>query len=307
MKKVIGIATSDWHFWHTPPVWRSAEENWLETMGKYLDIIISEAYKFNCDIFMAGDMFDHYNPVPQTINFVKNKLKNQIYAVPGQHDLEHHILENLDKTGFETLSDKIIYYPKQDYYNFNGLNVYFAPWGTDFSSIKVRKFAGVKNILIAHKYVWFDDKTRYGGPDIPTGKLTGLKEILQRFDFAIFGDNHIPFTCKIGNCNVINPGTMVKRKIDEKDYKTGYALLYDDNTFDFIEFDTSGDKHLDIQVEETPSIDFDSSSFVTQLQSMEINEIDFQEEIEKKLKTMNRQDMNKEFTDIFNKYQENKK
>lgn len=321
MKKVIGIASSDWHLWHTPPVWRSEEPNWLEAMDRQLYQVLKAAVQNHCPVFMGGDIFDRYNPVPETINFLLDRIPEglEIYAVPGQHDLEHHILtlESLQKTGFEIVRERGIISPIFDYYKnrFNHkykaddrVTLYFAPWGTKLEEIEVEEATeGVIQILIAHKYVWFDDSTRYGGQEIPSGKLSGLKEVLQKFDFAVFGDNHIPFTFKIGKCNVINPGTLCKRKVDEKDYKTGYAILYSDKTYEFVEFDTSEDKYLDIKVEDTPSIDFSSSEFLQQLQSMETNQIDFQMEIEKKLETMNRPDMEHEFRDIFNNYGEHKK
>lgn len=303
MKKAIGIATSDWHFWHTAPVWRSNEKNWLEAMGRQLFQVLQAAHDHNCDIFMAGDVFDHYNPIPETINYLKKCLIHQIYAVPGQHDLEHHCLEHLEKTGFETLTgSNILYYPQQAYYNHDGIQVYFAPWGTDLNSIQVRRMVDVKNILLAHKYVWFDENTRYGGQEVPGGKLTGLKEVLQQFDFAIFGDNHIPFRKKIGKCQVINPGTLVKRKIDEKDYKTGYTIMFNDGSIEFHEFDTSEDVYLEIQVTEQSSLNVSSREFMNELRAMEGEEIDYRTEIEKKLNGMNRPDMEKQFTEIFDKY-----
>ena len=321
MKKAIGIATSDWHLWHTPPVWRSNEENWLKAMERQLQEVFHAAIINDCPIFMGGDIFDRYNPVPETINFLLDFIPEnlKIFAVPGQHDLEHHILslDSLQKTGFEILRERAIICPIFNYhenkmnYRYNlgdKITLYFAPWGTNLQEIKVdEKKEGFIQILIAHKYVWFDDSTRYGGSEIPPGKLSGLKETLQKFDFAIFGDNHIPFTCKVGKCNVINPGTLCKRKLDERDYKTGYTILYNDKTFEFINFDTSEDKYLDIKIEDIPTIDFNSSEFLQQLQSMESNQIDFQSEVEKKLKTMNRKDMEEEFENIFNSYQEDKK
>ena len=316
MKKAIGIATSDWHLWHTAPVWRSNEKNWLKAMDRQLNQVFKAAIDNHCPIFMGGDVFDHYNPVPETVNFLLSRipLDLKIYAVPGQHDLEHHVLtmESLGKTGFEILRDNAIIcplfnmYTKELEYRHNAedfVTIYFAPWGTDISKIEVDppnpKF---KQILVAHKYVWFDDSTKYGGQDIPSGKLSGLKETLQKFDFAIFGDNHIPFRKKIGKCQVINPGTLVKRKIDEKDYKTGYTIMFNDGSIEFHEFDTSEDVYLEIQVTEQSSLNVSSREFMNELRAMEGEEIDYRTEIEKKLDGMNRPDMEKQFTEIFDKY-----
>ena len=320
MKKAIGIATSDWHFWHVAPVWRSNEKNWLQAMNRQLSQIIQAAIDNHCPILLGGDIFDHYNPIPETINFLMSSIPEtvKIFAVPGQHDLEHHVLtmESLEKTGFEILRDNTIIAPlfnRQDgklidncvsaWDDPGDWIIYFAPWGVNIADIQVDDSKPEKiKILLAHKYVWFDENTRYGGADIPEGKLTGLKNVLQKFDFAIFGDNHIPFRKKIGKCQVINPGTLVKRKIDEKDYKTGYTVLFDDKSIEFHEFDTSEDVYLEIQVTEQSGLNISSREFMDQLRAMEGEEIDYRTEIEKKLQEMNRPDMEKQFTEIFDKY-----
>lgn len=312
MKKAIGIATSDWHFWHVAPVWRSNEKNWLEAMGRQLHQVVDAAIENQCPIFMGGDVFDHYNPVPETVNFLMSHLPEdvEVYAVPGQHDLEHHVMteESMKKTGFEILRETSLIAPLFDIQFLSPTTrskcmVYFAPWGTDFSTIHVEDKPNTINILLAHRYVWFDENTKYGGADVPEGKLTGsFKTWLQKFDFAIFGDNHIPFRKKIGKCQVINPGTLVKRKIDERDYKTGYTIMFDDGSIEFHEFDTSEDKYLEIQVTEPSNLNVSSREFMDRLRAMEGEEIDYRTEIENKLRDMNRPDMEKQFTEIFDKY-----
>lgn len=312
MRRAIAIATSDWHFWHVAPVWRSNEPNWLEAMARQLRQIIKESYRMNVPILNSGDIFDHFNPTPETINFLMNELKNPIYAVPGQHDLEHHILGNIRKTGFCTLLEGgHLIYRNDGYWNHDekcGFDVYFAPWGTNISQIAVvpRK---CKRILLAHKYVWFDDTTRYGGSTIPSGKLSGLKADLQKFDFAIFGDNHIPFRVKIGKCQVINCGTMVRRKLDERDYETGYTILFDDGSVQFCPFDISQDVNIEVKIEEEndSEINISSRKFMEELQAMDENEIDFKTEVERKVGEINRKDMEQKFSQIFSEYEEIKK
>lgn len=159
------------------------------------------------------------------------------------------------------------------------------------------------------KHVWFNDDTRYGGPDVPTGKLSGLKQELQNFDFAIFGDNHIPFRCKIGRCQVINCGTMVRRKLDERNYQTGFTVLFSDGSIEFVEFDIDKDVNLEIQVEDEveSGLDVSSRKFMEELQALEENQIDYRTEVERKVQQLNRNDMEQVFTEIFNNYSEEQK
>lgn len=309
-RKAIAIATSDWHFWQTAPVWRSCEENWLKAMGRPLVQLINLSYSLNVPILNAGDVFDHYNPSPECVNFLLDKLVNKMIAIPGQHDLENHVLENLYKTGFETLRSAGVIECLESYWCPNSaLTVYPAPWGTDFGKMTIGKDFTGKKILLAHKYIWMNDETRYGGQEIPAGKLTGFKQFLQNFDFAIFGDNHIPFRTKVGNCQVVNCGTMVRRKLDEKDYETGCTVLYNDGSIEFIPFDVSLDKYLRVQVEEqeTEQIDVSSRKFMEELRSMEDGQIDYRTEVERKVQETGRKDMEEQFETIFNEYEENGK
>lgn len=313
VKEAIAIATSDWHFWHVAPVWRSNEPNWLEAMGRQLDQIIEASYTLNVPIINGGDIFDHFNPTPETINFLMSKIKNPFFAVPGQHDLEHHVLANLHKTGFWTLKNGGYIEYRNDGYTLSDakekFDIYFAPWGTDLDQIAIEPRQR-KRILLAHKYVWFDDSTRYGGQQIPSGKLSGLKQTLQKFDFAVFGDNHIPFRVKIGKCQVINCGTMVRRKLDERDYQTGYTVLFDDGSVEFHPFDIDKDVNLEIRVgeeEKTGDIDVSSRKFMEELQAMQDTDIDYRTEVERKVQQLDRPDMEEQFTEIFDNYEETKK
>lgn len=307
-KEAIAIATSDWHFWHVAPVWRSNEPNWLEAMGRQLDQIVQASHTLGVPILNGGDIFDHFNPTPETINFVIQKLAgNWMYAVPGQHDLEHHVLDNLTKTGFHTLQQKWIQYRADGFVHDADydLDIYFAPWGAEIDKIIPRKSTSFK-ILLAHRYVWFDESTRYGGPNTPSGKLSGFKTVLQNFDFAIFGDNHIPFRRKIGKCQVINCGTMVRRKLDEQNYMTGYTVLFNDGSIDFHPFNISQDVHLEIKIEneeEPQDLNVSSRRFMQELEAMEQDQIDYRTEIERKIQEIDRKDMEKEFAEIFDNYE----
>ena len=64
----------------------------------------------------------------------------------------------------------------------------------------------------------------------------------------------------------------------------------------------SEDKYLEIQVTEPSNLNVSSREFMDRLRAMEGEEIDYRTEIENKLRGMNRPDMEKQFTEIFDKY-----
>lgn len=320
MNKACAIFTSDWHIWHYPPVFRSEEENWYKAMArpffeikKYQkeqkNLWWKEDVEYDIPVLVAGDIFDHYNPIPQAINFVLERIPENCFGVPGQHDLENHVLENIEKTAFWTLVKvgKIRMINQGDFLLVPeaNLEIYFSPWGGDIENIKPKP-SPFKKVLVMHKYVWFDEKTRYGGTQKPSGQLSGLMEQLQKFDVAVFGDNHIPFRCKIGNCQVVNCGTLLKRKRDERDYKTGFCSLMENGEIEFHPFDTSKDKYFEVEDPTKDMEKIDAEEFLNELNSLNDCEVDYRQNIENAIHGKSN-GVKKVFAQIFNEYEQEKK
>lgn len=294
-KKPIAITTGDNHFWHTKPPIRVLEENWITSSLKPFKDIDKWKKENNCmeiPLINTGDIFDYYNPIPELINEVIDNIPQPCIGVAGNHDLQNHVYENVKRSGFQTLvlcgkvnNNKIVEYTIGD----KEIVVFNANWDEDFS--KYKRDENKINILNCHKYVWFDEKTRFQGvKEEPKGKVSVMEKSLSNFDFACFGDNHIPFDVKIGVCQVINVGTMLHRKSNELENKTSFVVLYDDLSFERIEFDVSEEK-IFLQQKETKKIvqEFTEDKFGEALESSELHGIDFcsivsNMEMEKKVK-----------------------
>src|SRR4051812_12555947 len=67
--KVNSLWCSDIHLSHKPPIARSAEPCWYSAMQRQLDELRSVALELDVPIFVAGDIFDRWNPPPELINF----------------------------------------------------------------------------------------------------------------------------------------------------------------------------------------------------------------------------------------------
>jgi len=65
------------------------------------------------------------------------------------------------------------------------------------------------HLLIAHRYIW---TANTGHATASAGaKVTAYFDQLQGYNFAHFGDNHIPFEAACGDCVVINTGGFMRR------------------------------------------------------------------------------------------------
>ena len=284
MTKVIAICTADIHLSQNPPVARSVEPDWFLAMERPLKQLGDLAEEHNCPIIAAGDIFDRYSSSPELINWAIKHLP-PMYAVSGQHDQPYHNLDDLHKSAYWTLVEAGIV---EDLSNKceqvdSLLGMMGFPWGSEIES---RDELGIIvdgrytiSIAVIHSYVYSHKANSYPGAPIEN-QLGAYKEKLKGYDVAIFGDNHKGFLAKAGDCNVINCGSLIRRSIDEKDYKPFVGLIYDDGHIEQHFLDVSEDKWM--EVEELPESKLDDkglSDFVNELKGLDRTSLDFRDAV----------------------------
>lgn len=277
-KNVIAILLSDIHLSLKPPVWRSAEPDWFEAMARPLDEIkeLQKEYPY-CPILCAGDIFDKWNSSPEIINFALEHLPDGMFAIPGQHDLPLHNYEDIKRSAYWTLveADKITNVT-QDLINIasSELTLYGIPYGGRIDSATPHQSEFLQ-IAIVHDYVWI---TNYGYPGAPLeNNVSALEKKLSGWDVVVFGDNHKGFlTYKIGQTTVFNCGTLMRRKLDEIDYKPQVGLLLDTGEVISHYLDISKDKYLD-KVEGKVDPELDMTSFIEELEKLGETALDFRD------------------------------
>jgi DNA repair exonuclease SbcCD nuclease subunit len=85
------IACADLHLTASQPKFRI--DNYFESLFDKLQFIVDTANDFDVDILIAGDIFDSSKvgyKVTNTALDVFGTCKNNIYTVPGQHDMLYH-------------------------------------------------------------------------------------------------------------------------------------------------------------------------------------------------------------------------
>jgi hypothetical protein len=257
------LCFSDAHFWHKPPVARSAEANWWEALDRnigqlkelqkrYRPPIEGNVTQHELPIIFSGDLFDKWNPVPEIVNFLLGALPDEIYGVCGNHDLPNHNLEDFRRSGFCTLvkAGKVkLLNPRRFVIPPGSPNIrlWGASCGEEVRPIPKRDNKGggglMLDVIAIHDYVW---KEGCGFPGADDSKVSSKwRKRLTGYDVAVFGDNHIPFaSTKEGKATIINAGGFYRRKSDEVKMEPSVWLIRIDGTFERIKLDCSEDKFI---------------------------------------------------------------
>ena len=275
MSEVVAIACSDIHLSHNAPVARSAESDWYAAMANSLIELSDLAAEYECPVICGGDVFHKWNSPAELINFAIEELP-KLYAVAGQHDLPHHSLEEVRRSAFysaqlaatiKSLNSRPIRPVHNDF------TLYGCAWEAEIP-VPVKE-EGKLSILVAHQYVYEDRSTCYGTAP-KEAKVSRLEDQLKGYDVAIFGDNHTGFITKVGDCNVINCGSLMCRHADQRDYKPMVGLIYDDGHIEPHYMDISEDKWSVEAVEDVEEVENpELANLLEELRGLDVVDLDF--------------------------------
>lgn len=250
MAKPLAILLSDIHLSHRAPVARSEEPDWYAAMARPLKQVRRLSRELGgVAVVAAGDIFHKWNSPPELINFALRHLPDEMYCVPGQHDLPLHVLEDKDKSAYGVLvrAGKIIDLnpSKPLEVGVDGLVLHAFPWNvtiTPCPSAFVKQ--GRINLAVAHAYIWRSKETGYPGAD-PEKRVGSYQKALRGYDAAVFGDNHKGFKFVLEHgCVVFNHGTFYRRTSDEINWKPRVGVLFDDGRVEDYFLATEEDRML---------------------------------------------------------------
>ena len=284
-EKVIAILCADIHLSDKPPIWRSAEPDWYEAMQRPLGELRGLHLKYDeCPVLCAGDIFDKWNSPPELINFALEYLPDNMYCIPGQHDLPNHNYKEIKRSAYYTLvqAEKIIDISK-DLMNIasSQLTLYGFPYGREIPPISHQ--SEFIQIALIHEYRWIKGSSYPGAPIVD--KLS--KAISKHgYDVIVYGDNHKGFIFNakgaMQDTTVFNCGSLMRRHSDEIDYRPQVGLLLESGEVVPHFLDISADKHLDA---EDPCIaipeEMDMSEFIEELKKLGETGLEFVQRVER--------------------------
>lgn len=285
---LVAIAISDLHLSHKPPVARSEEVNWYRTQASYLNQIKRLAgqggfFPSNIPILCPGDIFDdgwrpHKCP-PELVNFAIRNLPDNIYAVPGQHDLPHHRYEDIKKSAFWTLMEagkiKLVDPENPVVLEEFSIRLHGLPWSFEITPLR-DPCDFYLEIALIHSYLWIDGKSYPGAQE--EKKLGATRKNLKGYDVCLFGDNHIPFMVTRDNQTIVNCGSLLRRSIDQINHKPCAYKIYSTGRVEKHFLDTTKDRLIDTRKHHNVE-NIDISKFLDDLRDIKEHSISFEEAV----------------------------
>ena len=290
--RTLAILCSDLHFSHVCPVARSAEPSWYDCMLEYIQQLKRLQQLEDAPIICAGDVFDRWNSPPELINFLIKHLPH-MYAISGQHDQPNHNFDDINRSAYWTLVEAGVISNMTEPTMIGGtLIAYPFPWNVEITPVKDPDPLMI-HLAVVHAYIWKDG---FGYPGAPEEKRAkNYREKLKGYNAAVFGDNHKGFLIgQPGSLMVLNNGTFIRRKSDEREYEPQVGLLKQDGCIKIHKLDTTSDVWTEAYKAEDSKTEFDSLSFVESLKNLGGDSLDFRASLNTYLDSKNiRQEVRK--------------
>ncbi len=240
----MAIVFSDVHLSLRAPIARSNEADWMRAMEKPLTFLrsITKTYPEAIPL-CAGDIFHRWDSKPELINFALQHLPDNMWAVPGQHDLPLHDLKLIHKSAFLTLvhAGKVrVPSPVGTQFTVHNRDmwVYGFPYSCPIMNPGVHDRKDLK-VALVHDYLWILGRGHRMAS--PTRLLRTVHPNLKGYDAAIYGDNHQGFLRRRGPLTVFNCGGFMRRAADERDYRPQIGLLMSDGSVQPIRIPIEGE------------------------------------------------------------------
>ena len=222
------IIISDLHLSDSTP--SSRVDNYIEAQKEKLLFIQELSNKYNkCPILCAGDVFDYWKASPWLCHFALKYLPQPLITIAGQHDLPLHSLESYEKSALsliESIAENIIVLKEDAISLQNNLHIIGRSFGVGDSKNLKPDEQGKRNILMIHDLIWQNNRPEWDkghGTDIDI-----LKRYGKEFDLIITGDNHKPYVTEYENSILVNPGSMLRKNIDQVEHLPRCYLYYAD-------------------------------------------------------------------------------
>lgn len=222
---------------------------------------------------LAGDLFDRWDPSPGLISFALDHLP-PCYAVPGQHDLRNHSYEDLSVTAYWILvkTGLVRHLEYGRPCPVDGAVLWGFPWGRPPRPCEGHEPLGGFHVAVIHKYVCIKEARHPRAS--PESDASRAAPGLRGYQFGVYGDNHLPFR----DGKVLNCGTFLRRKWDERDVECGVWLVHRSGKVLRHLLDQSGHCFEDRRTPKKPR-DAGMDGLMRSLSGVEVGRVDFREEV----------------------------
>jgi DNA repair exonuclease SbcCD nuclease subunit len=233
MKQPDAILCTDLHIRETTPECRL--DDFMKTQTRKHKWLRELQEKHNAPILVAGDVFNYWKPSPWLLSWTLRNLSDGIIAIPGQHDLPAHNLENIEKSGIQVLYDagkiRLLTEPSVWPLHLNGLHPNYKginsgicgfPWGTEIGGISPL----YDYMLAIIHYGVYQRTPHYPGAENTGGTARSIIKKMPGFNLIVSGDNHLTFTERTREQLLVNPGSFMRTTAAQADHKPCVFLWY---------------------------------------------------------------------------------
>jgi hypothetical protein len=215
----VAFFTADWHLREDQPEAWTGADYWTE-QEKAVDFCVDLAHKFRVPLVVAGDIFHHWRPSPRLLAWTLKKLApptDLFIAIPGQHDLPAHDLNEIHRSGAGVLSEvlNVNYIPARD-------DLFqLVPWGCD-----IPKSPEPHVIVICHTMTYKGKPPFPGAP--PEGEADRFICKHKGWRLIVAGDNHQSFVVENPpHGTLLSPGSLMRMTAAQISHKPAVWLLTD--------------------------------------------------------------------------------
>jgi len=201
------IITSDWHLRDDTPTCRT--DNFWETQWEKVLFIKKLQAKYNCPVIHAGDLTHTWKSSPNLLSMAITCLPDKFYTCLGQHDLQNHSLDLIQKCGTYTLERA------------GALTILNGThWGQE--PVEIAHSELPLDILVWHHLTYLQKPY----PDAVGGMAEGILRKYNQYRLVITGDNHCSFTTEYQGRRLVNPGNLTRQVADQADFQPRIALWF---------------------------------------------------------------------------------
>ena len=239
MKQVDAILTADIHLTETTPISRT--DNYVEAQDRKLAFLKQLETQYDCPVIDAGDIFDYWKASPWLIARAYKNLPSEIYTIPGNHDLPEHSMQQYEKSALHVLEVALaIRRLSKTPYDRRDFTIAGVAYGEKLEDVNA-------DIVVIHDLVY------EGNPPWPNAVGYQPKDLFKIFTkprLILTGHYHMALVAKSKDGRlVVNPGSMMRMTIVQKDYKPRcYLYNFDDNEVEPVYFpieeEVFDDRHI---------------------------------------------------------------
>lgn len=223
----FAVLCSDLHIRPDTPACR--KDDYGKAQESKIDFILDLCKKYDCKMLVSGD-FGHKSlndgwPT-ELLRWAIDKFKEvRPVVIPGQHDLPSHRIENIKKSGIGVLhaagAIQIINEPTSFLSGSGHEFVIFPfPYGMPMEApqepVRCPLIAMTHQMVINKKTLWpGQEGFEYGNQ---------LLKKFKSFDVILSGDNHQSFDNELDGRFLVNPGSMMRMTLDQKEHEPAVYL-----------------------------------------------------------------------------------